>query len=66
MDDEHPKSWLLALKKEDICATCPVCGGNGLVAHGFYGQANMGGQWNTNATGPEKCRTCDGKGVVWR
>ena len=41
---------------------CPVCGGNGLVPNGFYGQT--AGQWVSTSTVPEKCRSCDGKGIV--
>lgn len=41
---------------------CPVCGGNGLVPIGFYGQTS--GQWASTSTGPEKCRTCNGRGIV--
>ena len=42
-------------------ATCPVCGGNGIVDEGFYRQTS--GQW-TSAGGTETCRSCDGKGWV--
>lgn len=41
---------------------CPVCGGNGLVANGFYRQTS--GMWSSTSTEPEKCRACDGKGYV--
>jgi DnaJ-class molecular chaperone len=42
---------------------CPVCGGNGLVANGFYDQ--IGGAWNIVSTAPETCRSCNGTGIVW-
>lgn len=42
---------------------CPVCGGNGFVANGFYNQ--VGGEWSTSDATPEKCRSCDGSGIVW-
>ena len=42
---------------------CPVCKGNGLVPNGFYAQT--GGVWSSTSTEPEKCRTCDGTGIVW-
>lgn len=42
---------------------CPVCGGNGLVANGFYNQT--GGQWSTTSATPEVCRSCNGTGIVW-
>lgn len=41
---------------------CPVCGGNGQVPNGFYEQT--GGRWITASTTPEKCRACDGRGIV--
>jgi DnaJ-class molecular chaperone len=43
--------------------TCPVCGGNGQVPHGFYTQTS--GQWSSTSSTPEQCRTCKGTGVVW-
>ena len=42
---------------------CPVCCGNGLVPNGFYNQTN--GTWTTTYIAPEKCRSCDGLGVIW-
>ena len=42
---------------------CPVCGGNGLVAQGFYAQTS--GQWTSTSTAPITCRSCQGTGVVW-
>jgi hypothetical protein len=51
-------------KPQPICATCPVCLGNGLVANGFYKQ--IGGTWETTGTQPETCRSCKGTGVVWK
>jgi len=42
---------------------CPVCGGNGLVANGFYNQ--IGGEWSTTSITPEQCRSCNGTGIVW-
>lgn len=41
---------------------CPVCGGNGIVAAGFYTQTS--GCW-TSTGGFEMCRSCNGKGVVY-
>ena len=43
-------------------ATCPVCGGNGLVMNGFYRQ--VGGAWTSSDTSFEMCRSCQGKGYV--
>lgn len=42
---------------------CPVCNGNGIAPNGFYNQTS--GDWSTTDATPEKCRTCDGTGVVW-
>ena len=42
---------------------CPVCGGNGLVANGFYTQAS--GHWSSSDATPEMCRSCNGTGIVW-
>lgn len=42
---------------------CPICGGNGLVPTGFYEQTS--GQWSVGSAEPEKCRSCDGTGMVW-
>ena len=42
---------------------CPVCGGNGLVANGFYNQ--VGGEWSSTSLTPEQCRSCQGTGIVW-
>ena len=41
---------------------CPVCGGNGIVPNGFYTQTT--GQWATSDVTPDKCRTCQGTGIV--
>lgn len=43
---------------------CPVCGGNGQVMNGFYGQ--VGGEWTSGSTAFEQCRSCNGTGVVWQ
>jgi len=42
---------------------CPVCGGNGLVANGFYNQ--VGGEWSSTSLTPEQCQSCQGTGIVW-
>ena len=41
---------------------CPVCGGNGIVAAGFYTQTS--GCW-TSTGGFEMCRSCNGSGIVY-
>jgi len=45
------------------CQRCPVCNGNGLVDNGFYRQTS--GTWTTTNTAPEKCKSCNGQGIVW-
>ncbi len=40
---------------------CPICSGRGLVPCGFYN-----GVSDTFSTSPEKCRSCNGGGVLWR
>ena len=47
---------------EETAQRCPVCGGNGLVANGFYNQTS--GYWSTSSISPETCRTCNGTGVI--
>ncbi|MFP4019102.1 MAG: hypothetical protein ACLFUH_07620 [Bacteroidales bacterium] len=42
---------------------CPVCGGNGLVLPGFYSQNP--GDWMSVTNAHEKCRSCNGTGVLW-
>lgn len=42
---------------------CPICGGNGLVPDGFY--ATVTGHWSTTDCTSEKCRSCNGTGIVW-
>lgn len=55
-------------KVERLRATphqCPVCLGVGQVANGFY--ARVGTQtWSAASLEPERCRSCDGSGVVWQ
>jgi len=41
---------------------CPVCEGSGIVPSGFY--LKTGDSWTSNTTS-EKCRACDGKGIIW-
>ncbi len=40
---------------------CPVCEGCGLVPCGFYS-----GLRNSTSVTPEKCKTCNGTGVIWK
>ena len=52
------------IKEESIPYCCPVCNGNGLVPNGFYNQVS--GQWSSYDITPEKCKSCNGTGVVWK
>lgn len=52
-----------SFKGETKPFVCPVCGGKGIVPNGFYNSLNN--YWSTTSTTPEKCRTCDGTGVIW-
>lgn len=42
---------------------CPICGGNGLVSGAFYTSLLGCGGTSTNVT--DKCRQCDGQGILW-
>lgn len=42
---------------------CPVCGGTGLVPHGFYDTTT--GLYTSTSTLPDQCRSCSGTGIVW-
>ena len=46
--------------KKPYC--CPVCGGKGLLPHGFYIPSKA---FSSCSTEPETCRTCGGTGVIW-
>jgi len=46
----------------NIPVICPVCQGRGYVPHGFYD--NFSGSTTNIKT--EICRTCTGKGVIWK
>jgi len=43
---------------------CPVCDGRGLVPNGFYRSVGVS-DWGSSSVSPEKCKSCDGTGVVW-
>ncbi len=52
-----------AQQKSEIAQRCPVCDGKGLVPNCFY--ATTSGIGSTTQTYlPEKCRTCNGAGVI--
>jgi len=42
---------------------CPVCNGKMTVPNGFYNQVN--GYWSSSSSTPERCRSCNGTGIVW-
>jgi len=41
---------------------CPVCGGTGTVAPGFYSGVD---ETSSNSTARETCKACGGLGIVW-
>ena len=53
-------------RKEPKPCTCPVCGGKGFEAPGFYDWYNPTTGTMRSSAAPETCRSCDGKGIVWR
>ncbi len=63
LDELFSKQPIEAVPKINLLVTaCPVCNGNGLVPNGFYRQTS--GNWMTTDLTPEKCRSCDGTGVI--
>jgi len=44
-------------------STCPVCTGKGIVSNGFYSSPNR--TWASTSDIPEKCRSCEGQGVIY-
>ena len=42
---------------------CPVCEGKGIVPNSFYSYP-VGQGYVSSSTLPEKCRSCDGKGII--
>lgn len=43
---------------------CPVCEGRGIVPPGFYLVTKWQQQYGLTNTSNEKCRTCNGEGVI--
>jgi len=44
---------------------CPVCFGVGQVANGFYARVGTT-TWAAASLNTERCRSCDGSGIVWQ
>jgi len=42
---------------------CPVCEGKGIVSQGFYSLKEV---FSSHNTAEETCRSCEGKGYVWK
>ena len=53
-----------SFKREGNPYVCPVCRGTGRVMKGFY--ACVQSDTFLSAGGTEKCRSCNGTGIVWR
>lgn len=45
---------------------CPVCNGRGRVPAGFYEQGVSGERYTLSDLTPETCKSCKGRGVIWR
>ena len=43
---------------------CPICNGKGIVPNGFY--LGTSKTWTTPNATPEKCKSCNGTGIVWK
>lgn len=41
---------------------CPVCQGRGIVPYGFY---STGESSTSSSAADEKCRSCNGNGILW-
>lgn len=44
---------------------CPICEGCGIVPGGFYSVAYGQIEGYVSSTTQEKCRTCEGRGIVY-
>lgn len=62
-------------RKDKKPFTCPVCTGTGALPFNFYGETgyyNFGEgtsgtiSWTTSTGAKTTCRSCNGKGLVWR
>ena len=42
--------------------TCPVCSGIGFVPNGYYRTTSQ--TWSSNSTSPDRCKTCNGTGII--
>jgi len=69
---DYEKHWIKMLEgmskpmwvtSTTIPVKCPICGGKGLVPHGFYDIEGKKSRSEKN-TSPETCRTCGGRGIV--
>ena len=50
------------MSMKSITYKCPVCEGKRVVLCGFY---STGYSYSSTNTAPEKCKTCNGNGIVW-
>jgi hypothetical protein len=48
---------------------CPICNGRGVVPSGFYSGTDYIDEYGnllwTSSDAVEKCRACDGTGIIW-
>jgi DnaJ-class molecular chaperone len=59
----NPSDWTITTIKGKTPYRCPVCEGRGIVPHGFY-LYPAGQTFTDSETSPEKCRSCNGTGIV--
>jgi len=57
-------SFTVTVGPEPQPYTCPVCSGRGKVPHGFYSEIYFTTAGNLFT--PERCRSCEGAGVIWK
>ena len=59
----NPNKTIKIMKPKKKPYTCPVCGGRRIVQNGFYN--TVSGIGSTSDATLEKCRSCQGTGIVW-
>ena len=59
----NPMQWKIDSRPTPHC--CPVCEGRGIVPAGFYAVPKQQPSYTSTSSGPETCRSCSGKGIVY-